>query len=74
MLSDTLKGSPDINLFFPSQNNWSIQAFSDFDWAHCLDNRYFITGYCILLWDDLVFWKSKKQKTLNPLVKLSTEH
>ncbi|KAL0351158.1 UNVERIFIED_CONTAM: Retrovirus-related Pol polyprotein from transposon RE1 [Sesamum radiatum] len=34
-----LKGSSSMALFFPSQNSLQLSAFSDADWATCVDSR-----------------------------------
>ena len=60
-----LKGTIGQGLYFPTTNNLKIQAFSDSDWGTCLDTRKSITGYCILIGDALVSWKTKKQNTVS---------
>ncbi|KAK4411815.1 Retrovirus-related Pol polyprotein from transposon RE1 [Sesamum angolense] len=49
-----LKGSSSMALFFPSQNSLQLSAFSDADWATCVDSRReyraMATTVCELLW------------------------
>ncbi|GJS81249.1 ribonuclease H-like domain-containing protein [Tanacetum coccineum] len=42
-----------------------IVAFSDSDWAKCPVTRKSVSGYCVLINDNLVSWKSKRQATLS---------
>ncbi|RVW84581.1 Retrovirus-related Pol polyprotein from transposon RE1 [Vitis vinifera] len=60
-----LKNSPGQGLFFPSQNDLSLQAFSDSDWAGCPISRRSTTGYCVFLGSSLISWRTKRQKTVS---------
>ncbi|XP_060211881.1 uncharacterized mitochondrial protein AtMg00810-like [Lycium barbarum] len=62
-----LKGIATHGIFFISNNDHSVSAFCDSDWAACSDTRKSVSGFCVLLGGCLVAWKSKKQ----PVVSLS---
>uniref|UniRef100_A0A2N9I804 Reverse transcriptase Ty1/copia-type domain-containing protein n=1 Tax=Fagus sylvatica TaxID=28930 RepID=A0A2N9I804_FAGSY len=52
-------------LFLHRETTFTIQAFSDVDWASCPDDRRSTTGYCLYLGRNLLFWTSRKQRTVS---------
>lgn len=42
-----------------------LQAFSDSDWAACLDTRISVTSYILRLGNSPISWKSKKQSIVS---------
>ncbi|XP_070004472.1 secreted RxLR effector protein 161-like [Nicotiana sylvestris] len=64
MLRYLLK-DPTLGIFMSSDANFSVQAYCDSDWAACADSRKSVSGYIILLGDNLINWKSKKQETIS---------
>ncbi|KAL0346303.1 UNVERIFIED_CONTAM: Retrovirus-related Pol polyprotein from transposon RE1 [Sesamum radiatum] len=60
-----LNGTFSNGLFFPSETSQKLLAYSDADWASCVDTRRSITGFCIFLGSSLISWKTKKQHTVS---------
>lgn len=59
-----LKGTPSQGLFYASECEYQLKAYSDTDWGNCADTRK-SSGYCIFLGTSLVSWKAKKQTTVS---------
>uniref|UniRef100_A0A2N9EY92 Reverse transcriptase Ty1/copia-type domain-containing protein n=1 Tax=Fagus sylvatica TaxID=28930 RepID=A0A2N9EY92_FAGSY len=51
-------------LHLSSQLSLTFQAYSDADWAGDLTNRRSTIGYCFLLGNSLISWRSKKQSVV----------
>ncbi|CAL8130910.1 unnamed protein product [Prunus armeniaca] len=61
-----IKGTNDLSLTFTPQIAAArLSAYSDVDWAGCLDSRRSITRYVITLGTNLISWCSKKQPTIS---------
>ena len=56
-----LKGTIFDGLHFSSHSSLTLHAYSDADWASDPTDRQYTTGYCFLLSDSLISWRSKKQ-------------
>ena len=56
-----LKGTIFDGFQFSSHSSLALQAYSDADWAGDPTDRRSTTGYCFLLGDSLISWRSKKQ-------------
>ena len=65
-----LKGSLNTGLFYSSNIEFQLQAYSDADWGTCAYSGKSLTGYCVFLGSSLISWKTKKQKVTS---KSSTE-
>ncbi|XP_075473941.1 uncharacterized protein LOC142504998 [Primulina tabacum] len=52
-------------LFYGKSTSFKLSFFSDSDWAACSDTQRSVSGYCVLLGESLVSWKSKKQQTVS---------
>ena len=59
-----IKGTPSLGLFFPSNSDMKLKAYSDSDWAGCPDNQRSVIGFSVYLGNALISWKSKKQNTI----------
>lgn len=59
-----LAGSPSQGVLLASSSAARLTAYCDSDWASCLATRKSTTGYCILLGDSPISWKSKKQSVV----------
>jgi hypothetical protein len=46
-------------------NSTLVSAFSDADWAGCMDDRRSTGGFDVFLGDNLVSWCAKKQPTVS---------
>ena len=61
-----VKGTLHFGLTFcPSAAPGVLVAYSNADWAGCLDTRRSTSGYSIYLGDNLVSWSAKKQPTVS---------
>jgi hypothetical protein len=56
-----VKGSLFHGLHFSSHSSLDLCVYSDDDWAGDPIDRRSTTGYCFLLGDSLISWRSKKQ-------------
>ncbi|XP_031120351.1 uncharacterized protein LOC116023488 [Ipomoea triloba] len=59
-----VKGTIDFGLCIRKSVSQEIHAFSDSDWAGCLEDRESTSGNAVFLGSNLVFWVCKKQRTI----------
>jgi hypothetical protein len=55
-----LKGTMTYGLWYPRNQNFQLTAYSDADWANCVNERKSTSGGAFFLGDSLVAWISKK--------------
>ena len=54
----------DYGLWYPKGNKLTLIAYTDADWAGCVDDRKSTSGATFYLGDCLVSWMSKKQTSV----------
>lgn len=59
-----LKGNPGKGILFKKNDNLTLEAYTDADYAGSIIDRRSMTGYCTFLGGNLVTWKSKKQNVV----------
>jgi hypothetical protein len=55
-----LKGKTEYGLWYPTGNQLELYAFTDADWAGCVDDMKSTSGATFFLGGCLVSWSSKK--------------
>ncbi|XP_019262933.1 PREDICTED: uncharacterized protein LOC109240718 [Nicotiana attenuata] len=61
-----LKKDPTLGLYFSNEDDLSLVAYCDSDWAAYLDSKRSVSGYIVFLGGSPISWKSKKQETISP--------
>ncbi|MBW0569019.1 hypothetical protein O181_108734, partial [Austropuccinia psidii MF-1] len=60
-----LKGTNNVGLMYERNVRKSLVAYSDADWGNCRITRRSTTGYLVLLNNNLIIWKTRKQPTVS---------
>ncbi|XP_071680293.1 uncharacterized protein [Lolium perenne] len=60
-VKDTMK----LGITFTASSSTLLSAFSDADWAGCLDDRRSTGGFAIFVGPNLVSWSARKQDTVS---------
>ncbi|RVW69008.1 Retrovirus-related Pol polyprotein from transposon RE2 [Vitis vinifera] len=59
-----VSGTHTLGLYFRPTARFTLEGFSDADWACNVDDRRSTTGYCVFLGGNLVTWSSCKQQVV----------
>jgi hypothetical protein len=59
------KGTKEFGLWYPKENDLSLIAYTDADWAGCIDDWRSTSGAVFYLGECLVSWLSKKQSSIS---------
>jgi hypothetical protein len=59
-----LKGTRDLRLHLGGDSPITLRAYSDSDWANCIDTRRSVGGYVCSLGSGAVSWTARKQKVV----------
>lgn len=59
-----LKSNPSQGILLASSSAAVLKGYCDSDWATCPMSRRSTTGYCVLLGDSPISWKTKKQSVV----------
>ncbi|XP_019261620.1 PREDICTED: uncharacterized protein LOC109239504 [Nicotiana attenuata] len=60
-----LKGSLSLGIFLSNIRDYRVRAFYDSNWPACPETRKSDSGYIVLLGDNPISWKFKKQSTIS---------
>ena len=60
-----IQGTKDKGLHLLKNQNMTMTAYSDADWAGCPSTRRSTSGFCVFLGDNLLSWSAKRQPTVS---------
>jgi histone deacetylase 1/2 len=60
-----INGTLNLGLKFRPSNSMVVSAFSDADWAGCVDDRRSTGGFAVFLGPNLISWSARKQPTVS---------
>lgn len=60
-----VKGTLGLGLKIEKSSSNIVSAYSDADWADCLDDRRSIGGFAVFLGSNLISWNARKQATVS---------
>jgi histone deacetylase 1/2 len=60
-----IQGTLKVGLTFQKSSSSLLSAFSDADWAGCLDDRRSTGGFAVFFGPNLISWSARKQATVS---------
>jgi histone deacetylase 1/2 len=60
-----IRGTLNLGLKIGVSKSMIVSAFSDADWAGCVDDQRSTSGFVVFLGDNLVSWSARKQATVS---------
>jgi histone deacetylase 1/2 len=60
-----VRGTINLGLSIRRSKSTLVSAFSDADWAGCVDERRSTGGFAVFLGDNLISWTARKQPTVS---------
>jgi hypothetical protein len=60
-----LRDTMNYGLWYPRNQNFQLIAYSDVDWANCVDERKSTSGGAFFLGDSLIAWLGKKKGAIS---------
>lgn len=60
-----IRGTQQLGLWIRKTKSMMISAFSNADWAGCVDDRRSTGGFAVFLGENLISWTAKKQPTVS---------
>jgi hypothetical protein len=60
-----IKGTVGLGLTFRKSSSTLVSAFSDADWAGCVDDRRSTGGFAVYFGPNLISWSARKQATVS---------
>jgi histone deacetylase 1/2 len=60
-----IKHTMTVGLIFLKSSSTLVSAFSDADWAGCVDDRRSTGGFAVFVGPNLISWSAKKQNTVS---------
>lgn len=64
-ISKNMNGTANLGVWYTMYTNTNLVGFSDYDWTGDLDDRKSTFDGCFYLWNNLVFWYSRKQNYIS---------